>query len=232
MVEATINLYREALKCTDRRDHVVLLSGQCYPIRPIKEFVTYLGESDYRQHCHAVPLAHASRHYHRKITRRHFLDLLANNHVQRIPLNGQRALRRTSETASRLIPGNPLDGRVLYGSQWTAFTAECIDEMLRVADSAGWVEFFRRAFAPDEMFFHTVLHQSRFSSETPLGGPEPLKFSGIFAQANFHLINKHLSHTFILCDRSEIELSKKYFVRKVRLPESGSLLDALDYEVS
>lgn len=228
MVQATIYLYREALQCTEPGDHVVLLSGQCYPIRPIEEFVTYLSESWYGQHCHAVPLADAPRHRHRKVTRRHFLDLLASNQVRHVPLNGQRALRRISETVSPFIPGNALDRRVLYGSQWTAFTSECIDEMLRVADTGGWATFFRRVFAPDEMFFHTVLHQTRFSGDTPLGGPEVFKVDGIAPQANFHLIDKLLNRTFVLSDRAEIEESKKYFVRHVRLPESASLLDALD----
>ena len=232
LVQATIYLYREALLCTERGHHVVLLSGQCYPVRPIEEFVTYLSESGYGQHCHAVPLVDAPRHRHRKVARQHFLDLLASDQVRHVPLNGQRALRRISEAASLLIPGNALDRRVLYGSQWTAFTSECIDEMLRVADTGGWVTFFRRTFAPDEMFFHTVLHQSRFSGDTPLGGPEVFNVDGIAPQANFHLIDKSLIRTFVLSDRSEIEESKKYFVRHVRLPESASLLDALDAAAS
>ena len=156
-------------------------------------------------------------------------DLLADSQLRKLPLNGHRALRRVSETASLLIPGHTLDQRVLYGSQWTAFTAECVDEMLHVSHNAGWVNFFRRAFAPDEMFFHTVLHQCRFSCEAPLGGPGSFEVDGISAQANFHLIGRHSkSGRSCLGDHSEIEQSKRYFVRKVRLPESASLLDVLD----
>jgi hypothetical protein len=232
IVQATVNLYREALKCTDRAEHVVLLSGQCYPTRSIKEFAVYLNGSEHKQHCRAVPLTHASHHYHRKVTRRHFLDLMTKQPVCGLPSNGQRVIRRTLEVASRVIPGNQLDQRILYGSQWTAFTAECIDEMLRIADSAGWVTFFRRSFAPDEMFFHTMLHQSRFSHEAPLNGPGRFEVDGIFAQANFHLIDRSLNRTFVLKDRSEIGQSNKYFVRKVRLPESSSLLDAVDSSTS
>jgi Core-2/I-Branching enzyme len=228
IVQATVNLYREALKCTDPAEHIVLLSGQCYPTRPIEEFAVYLYGSEHRQHCHAVPLIHASHHYHRKITRRHFLDLMTKQPVRRLPSNDQRVIRRTLGVASRVIPGNELDERILYGSQWTAFTAECIDEMLRIADSAGWATFFRRSYAPDEMFFHTILHQSRFSHEAPFNGPGRFEVDGIFAQANFHLIDRSLNRTFVLKDRSEIGQSNKYFVRKVRLPESSSLLDAVD----
>jgi hypothetical protein len=232
MVQATVNMYREALKCTDRAEHIVLLSGQCYPTRPIKEFAVYLDESEHRQHCRAVPLTHASHHFHHKVTRRHYLDLMTKQPVCDLPSNGQRIIRRTLEIASRVIPGNQLDQRILYGSQWTAFTAECIDEMLRIADSAGWVALFRQSYAPDEMFFHTILHQSRFSHEAPLGGPGRFEIDGAFAQANFHLIDRSLNRTFVFKDRSEIRQSNKYFVRKVRLPESKSLLDAVDSDVA
>lgn len=37
IVEATRRLYVEALPLADPEDHVVLLSGQCYPARPVEE---------------------------------------------------------------------------------------------------------------------------------------------------------------------------------------------------
>ena len=100
--------------------------------------------------------------------------------------------------------------------------------MLRIADSAGWVAFFRQSYASDEMFsipFASVSgsHTRRHSAVRVFS-----RLDGIFAQANFHLIDRSLNRTFVLKDRSEIEQSNKYFVRKVRLPESKSLLDAVD----
>ena len=58
--------------------------------------------------------------------------------------------------------------------------------------------------------------------------PEHFEYDGTAQYANLHLLDPALEHTFVASDYEEVVSSRRYFVRKVTLPDSGALLDALD----
>ena len=114
------------------------------------------------------------------------------------------------------------------GSQWTALTADCVADLLGKAEDPLWGDLFRTTYAPDEMFFHTLLWNSGWRSEVadPVLRPRAGRVTADFP--HFHSVDRTLKGTRTLADLPAIEASGMYFVRKVASPQSAALLDALD----
>jgi hypothetical protein len=228
VVEATMCLYRHALRGLAPDEHIVLLSGQDYPLRPVEDFVDYLGTSPWRQHARLVDPWTGGPRDAEHFLRGHFQDMaLFPNAVRwgrldRMNLGLRRTLRATLGRGPRRAP----DGlRLAQGSQWTALTAECVQELLDCA-SPSVQRFFRRVWAPDERMFQSLLASSRFVQETPAGALESVRVDEW--PANFHLLDQTLDRFYVDGDEMELRGSNACFVRKVSWPESASLLDEID----
>jgi hypothetical protein len=75
MVEATLRLYREALRIAGDDDAtIVLLSGSDYPVRPIAEFQEFVTQAKWSEHIRAVEMFDGSRYLEDRVRRRHELD--------------------------------------------------------------------------------------------------------------------------------------------------------------
>ncbi|MEU1402309.1 beta-1,6-N-acetylglucosaminyltransferase [Streptomyces sp. NPDC005728] len=226
VVRATLALYRTALELAQPCDHIVLLSGQCYPARPVGEFADHLASSPFRQHCRTAPLFDGAA-YEGRVLKRWYLDALP---IGPGPTYLPRALlrRMISELAPRRRRSVFGDIVPVAGSQWTALTADCVADLLGKAEDPYWESLFRTTLAPDEMFFHTLLWNSGWRNEVedpelrPRGGRVTADFT------NFHYLDRLLTGTRTLADLPAIEASRMFFVRKVGSSRSAELLDALD----
>lgn len=227
VIEATIRLFEAALDQVRADDHIVLLSGQCHPVLPVENFTQFLSESKNKQHCSAALVFDGTEYAERRLGRSWYFDL--------IPLNRQSKLRKPVSAVrhflTRVSPKKSANNfapyRPVAGSQWIALTGDCVRDILPLAKDPNFQALFRRALAPDEMFFHTLVHNSRWASETGDTAFHPRAMRGAAAFANFHHIDPSLTRDVTLDDLPAIQSSGAFFARKFDLPRSEGLMKAL-----
>jgi hypothetical protein len=226
VVEATVRLYETALGVAGPDDHIVLLSGQCYPARPVAEFAEHLAAAPHRQHCRAALLLDGTPAAG-QILRRWFFDTIPAGPGPSYLVRAA-TRRAVAALAPRRRPADFAPLAPVAGSQWTALTADCVKDLLGLALDDRAVRAFRHTQAPDETFFHTLLWNSRWREET--ADPELLPRAGRVTAdfVNHHYVDRSLLGIRTLADLSAVERSGSYFVRKVSADASATLLDALD----
>jgi hypothetical protein len=226
VVRATARLYAAALAIADPLDHVVLLSGRCYPARPVAEFVAHLADAPHRQHCRAARLLDGTPAAG-QVTKRWLFDAVPAGcgplRLARAALRrgiATAAPRRSATSFAPLVP--------VAGSQWTSLTADCVKDLLSMAAEPGVARPFRHTQAPDETFFQTLLWNSRWREETadPALADRAGRVTADFS--NHHYVDHSLKGIRTSVDLDAVLRSEQYFVRKVDSTGSADLLDALD----
>jgi len=221
-VDATLRLMRAALAGCEvsQVSHFVLLSGNCYPVRPLEEFGAYSRSHAGMNFIKMIPLA-STRKLHERI--RHFWF------YEDLPVDGRkftlvRLARGLSQLAGKLGRRSlSLFPQWHFGSQWWALNPEAVEYLVSHPLEEPVKRFLRFSKAPDEIYFHTLLAHSplRHSVKRVSG-------SGVWDAANLHLIDPSLSRWFRAADYEEIVASGRWFVRKVGSGVSGELCDMLD----
>lgn len=225
LVEATLALYRACLRGLPDDEQIVLLSGHCYPLRPVEDIVSELDAPPKRLY-----LKGASYHSFADQSRtriRHFYDLfpVRQTGYRRI-LYGipRKVVQRVARLFPRTIPG---EDQFLLGSQWCVLTAGAIRAaVIPAADQ--YRRLLRSTEAPEETFFPTVVLHSAYASQTQEGGVGEFRGEKTADYANIHLLDRSMMKTYTLDDLDEIARSSMHFVRKVDSSRSASLLDELD----
>jgi hypothetical protein len=228
VVEATLRLFESALAVAEPNDHIVLLSGQCFPTQRLEHFIQFLGEAPHRQHCLAALVFDGTDYSQRRLSKSWYFDV--------IPLNRRSKVRKLVSafrtSLSNVSPRKDKDQFLPYlpvaGSQWIALTAECLLDILPTAKSPQFQGLFKRSLAPDEMFFHTLVYNSRWRGQTASPSFVPRSMRGAAAFANFHYIDASLSRNLTVEDLPAIRKSGAFFARKMSLPQSRVLLESLD----
>lgn len=165
IVQATLRLM-EAASRAGGFDYFVLLSGSDYPIKSNRFIQEYFVGRQGREFIRYVNVLDTPFLVD-KIETMRFHDLPTLERMSR-------AVRRIAggldpgKLASRVLRRRFPDRFVPYfGSQWWAVTGNCANYILRFAEQNGaFVDFFRFTYAPDEMFFHTVIMNSEFGART------------------------------------------------------------------
>ncbi len=234
MVRAMRHLADRGLRITPLDDHLVFLSGADYPLRPIREFVDHLRNAPYRQHIRSFDAATADALRYKHVHQRHFMDVVVFPRAQRrtLPSIFNSAAKRGLNRSLGLLPfrSPPNAMRPAFGSQWFAVTAECM-AALRAMHSVELDRWFKRVFAPDEKYFHTLVAATRHHADTVTGTFESFDEYRRTLLANFHLLDLSLTKWYTVEDWDVVEQSPMFFLRKVRLPESATLLDRLDERI-
>ncbi len=154
-VQASLNGIRLALERRVPFEHLVLLTGQDYPIKPV---------STLREHLAGHP-GSCFLEYHR-LPRPGWPQ---DGGLERMQRRSVTALGRRWRFPNRVIPLPPKRriplGLVPYqGSSYWWLSRACVEHVSDfVADHPEYVRFFRSAFAPDESFFHMIVLNSRFA---------------------------------------------------------------------
>ncbi|RRH83758.1 glycosyl transferase family 14 [Variovorax beijingensis] len=221
-VDATLRLMRTALaECeVSQVSHFMLLSGNCYPLRPLEEFRTFSQLHAGSNFIKMIPLA-STRKLHERV--RHFWF------YEDLPVDGRKfTLARLSRGLLQFLGklgrrSFPLVAQWHFGSQWWALTPEAVSYLVSYPHEASVKRFLRFSKAPDEIYFHTLLANSPLQHTV-----EPVSGSGVWDAANLHLIDPSLSRWFHTSDYEEIVASGKWFVRKVGSGISSDLCDRLD----
>ena len=221
-VDATLRLMRTALaECeVSQVSHFMLLSGNCYPLRPLEEFRAFSQLHADTNFIKMIPLA-STRKLHQRV--RHFWF------YQDLPVDGRKyTLVRLSRGLLQFVGklgrrSFPLFPQWHFGSQWWALTPEAVRYLVSYPHETSVKRFLRFSKAPDEIYFHTLLANSPLQHTV-----EPVSGSGVWDAANLHLIDPSLSRWFHTSDYEEIVASGKWFVRKVGSGISSDLCDRLD----
>ena len=230
VVEATLHLIEAALDDDDDCcGHHVLLSGADYPIATNAEILSFFARHSQRQFIRRFAILQGDDGQQWKVRGRHFRELAPRHSWSRLPLFA-------FERALRLIPRPlPQEWPFMCGSQWWALTADCARYCLDFARARPDVmRFFRHVFAPDEIFFHTIVHQSPF-----VGAAEPAEaFSDVVTRSGSlaHYANLHHLPGTIIASADDVRAAlgarpHRLFARKFASGVSAHAIRLLDNEL-
>jgi hypothetical protein len=211
-VEATLNSLRQIVREVPVFDKVVFLSAQDFPLLPNELLKHKLARVSGRELLDTMPIgpggwpvAFRYQYFYRE----------GGGRAERLACAlANRALRLAGRTRQ------PPAGLALYGgSSWWALSRHCIVHMLeRIEREPAIVRFFRTVLCPDEMFFQTLVMNSRFR--------------GRVLSQNFRYIQwpAHGSRNPKVLDEADFErirASNAHFCRKLDSRQSASLLPRL-----
>ena len=233
VVEATLRLLRACLATGEDYLRVVLLSGACYPIKPVRELYELFALRPDIEFIRCSDLASAPREIRERGTRYWYFDRFDITPRSYRPLNVAKiALRRSlhllAKPFRKSIDTVPSAGAGLaFGNQWWAVTIRCARHFAAESDQARWLrKFLATSLAPDEIYFHTLA-----ASACPPVDRVPYCGGGVAMLSNLHLIDPSLTKIYAAADYEQIRHSDRYFVRKVETRISTALLDRISREL-
>jgi hypothetical protein len=226
MVEATLTLL-SAARAVGSFDRYVLLSGECYPAKPIAALEQAFETNPRREWISLTPIAAGSH-----------LETMTGRRWRMAPLVGVRGLdaklRGAWNKASKMLGRDlrrEIDTTPYFGSQWFALSARCVSMILKfVPAHPEFVRAYRSVYAPDEHFFQTIVGNSEF-------GASAIHVEDRGAATNqsapLHQIAPSEDRYFGNSgkDFDLVVRTGKFFLRKVSLQRSGPLLDRIDREL-
>jgi len=217
MVQATLNLLETAFASGANR--FVLLSGQDYPVKPLRVIREFLVQNlEYLQ----VDFLPTDGIFYRRATTRFLGDRQLLN-----PREGQYVLRHFASSVSRWLPRQSHPLAVYYGPSWWALTREAVREILDTP-----LQSFRRVQCPDEMYFQTLLKSSSRAKNIAFdqvdGGYTAPKHRAALHYVNWERPNPGNPRTLNMEDFEDIIRSNALFARKMGPTTSVELMDAVD----
>jgi hypothetical protein len=160
-VQAILLLLRQALERSQDYDYFVLLSGSEYPLRSAKYIHAFLEENRGLEFMSIVKMPNEAAG--KPISRINTLRLQSNKPVRRLAVRVLAKLGLAQRDYRKYLGSlEPYSG-----STWWALTKEACQYILEFVQRNQHVEeYFQTTFAPEEMFFHTILGNSAFGSRT------------------------------------------------------------------
>lgn len=228
VVQAMRSAGTAAISSSASGDHVIFLSGRCYPIRPLHELADHLAAAPRQQFARAYRLSNYDRWHTDRYEIRHWFDLAMPKAtgpvVRRLVRNGLKHLTRT-------LPRRRSNLDVVAGSQWMALTPECLSEAFAALDTPAY-RVFKNSFAPDEMAIQTFLYNSNWGLDTQVMHPEDLSAMDISSLPNLHFLRPAVSGLASLTDVRAGLSSGAFFVRKLDSRLSADVIRFIDNEIS
>jgi hypothetical protein len=218
VVEATEKLYAVALeKCTSPDDYIVLLSGQCVPIRPLTELEALFAERPGVLYCRAGLLLDGYEMNERRILREWHFDKF-DARAQGLRRRGAAAARKVKQLVTPPKKKSEFsDFTMVAGSQWTALTAAAVESMMSdVGTRSRLAGLLRHALAPDEIYFHTLIHSGDWASRTTSAPPQPKGDKRTADFANLHHIDRSLTRYLSPDELRHIGGPLEFFARKAK----------------
>lgn len=242
IVHATLALMRACMQSEHRYAKISLLSGACYPVKPPNAIYEQLARDPDFNFITYANIALCDRFFQNRVTKRWNMDF----ELPWIDQGGSPSFpTKAVKKALRILqPANPLNARpgflkngVFLGSQWWSLSYDCVKFILETVGANREIsDYFRHAYAPDEIFFHSIVANSPFAhltlGERDVSGhriarPQDLH-AVIAALASLHYIDPNWAKTFDIGDLGSLISSDALFTRKLRSPVSDELRDALD----
>ena len=223
IVEASISLLRAVIATKAKYTHINLLSGQDYPLKKIDDLQTFYAENVNRSF-----IEHFSLPNHQKWqpngglyrVEKYFMGLRTMN----------KYMAKTLNLLARFLPflrRKPYKRmKPFAGSSWWTITRQAAKHIVNFTDSnPGYMEFHQHTFAPDEVFFQTILVNA---SKKELGGElvsDNLRFIKWKNVSSAH--PETISSSMI----PELKSTKALFGRKFDVLNDRKVLGLVDTEI-
>lgn len=217
MVRAMIETLDFALRETESNTRqFTFLSGQCYPIRSVADFVHYSLTTATPVLCRGYALAShpVPGMGTRRVTQRHWLDGPIGHLRKAHPNLLTRGLRRTMAWATVPFRVLPPDVQLTGGSQWSSLPRQLCQELV-CAYRVGSFDYLRNAYASDEIAIPTFVYNSPWRVLTPLGHPEQPQLTTMAEFSNFHWLRPCMKGVITVEDIAAALSSDAYFIRKM-----------------
>jgi len=209
IVQATINGFAAILSSGKEYGYINLLSGQDYPVQSINNIHKFLGDNPGKAFMEYYLVNEVWTEAITRITRYH----LANYTF---------AGRYTVEKwLNKIMPERKLPyGLTAVGrSQWFTIASEFARYILDYIKShPRIVKFFKLSWAPDELFFQTILHNSEYRDRMVNDNLRYIDWSE----------GKASPKTLTAEDLPKIIASNKLYARKLNAKIDGEIFDKLD----
>lgn len=215
-VEAMLNLMRMALMRFQDATHLIFLSGQDYPVRPIDELKTLLNEHPTQSWIAHDDLGLAGAQFSNIPLEYYPGDLLTALHIP----------QSASDLVAGILPRRtpPQGIHPWRGSTSWCLTRHAVRHCVNVLDGDSRLRrYYKTIRIPDEIVFSTTIMNSPLSADVaPTVGPT----------APLHYIDwaptRENPAILTECDLDAILTSRRYFIRKVHPVKSHKLLAQID----
>lgn len=226
MIEATLTMLT-ASQQQAKFDRFVLLSGSCYPVKPLAALEEALSLDPRREWIGTTAITPRSP-LHRLIGRRWRMKPFTSN-------SSLDAKIRPFWNKISAVEGRDLEREIgmtpYFGSQWWALTNPCVMKILEFVDAhPAFVRAYRSVYGPDEHFFQTIVANSEFGKSA---FHIEDRGAGTNQLAPLHLIGPTANRYFESWDDAFAVAANtdKFFIRKVSSARSAQLLDRIDREL-
>ncbi|KRM08004.1 hypothetical protein FC89_GL002116 [Liquorilactobacillus ghanensis DSM 18630] len=209
MVKAMIALLKAAYNKNADYTHYVFLSGSDYPVWNGKKINRFFSSHRNKELVNAYCMTNnGCVHCSSKITKYYFFDHM--NHIKTLSriynLFMSEVYRRKRKNSFISVGKKRL--KVYFGSQWFAITNDCAKYVLSKVSNKQLINYFKHSLAPDEMFFHTIIFNSKFGMNNLIGGP--VEYSPKWNLFNYTFLDS----SFLNCGE-EIRIPK--LLEKIRI---------------
>jgi hypothetical protein len=215
IINATIQLLSEAISNPIKFDYFILLSGQCFPIKKNREIENFVEINQSIIDIKALPIDKLKNGGLDKLKYWYPFD-----NLYFIKNDCKKLLFRYFVIFCKIFKiSKPLTKDITYcfGSQWWGLNKECVEYILSYCKSnPRFMDFFKFSWAPDELFFQTIIYNS------PLYGGiinKPFRYIEWSKQGPPKILSE--------LDYENIINSQFLFARKFDSKKSGNLITKL-----
>jgi hypothetical protein len=215
MVRAELALFRRAMRFLGAGDHAILLSGACYPCRPIHEFEDFLSKNPSTEFISFNALKNVQNLWLAPTNPGEWRvkNLNLRDMVPLPPIRWfvKYAYKSRDFLNAKQIRNPRFDSKYRYfvGSQWIALTGEMISLLLKSENQLKYL--FKYTFAPDEIALHSFIINYLGADSNRLIGEDFDSYATI--SGPFHYLKPGSTKSTIE-DLDAISASNKFFVRK------------------
>lgn len=159
-VQAILTLIKQARAMPQDYDYYVLLSGSDYPIRSKKYIDDFFLKNCGKEFINIIKVPNEDAG--KPLSRINTLRIQSNKPIYRFISRVMAKLGLAQRDYKKYL-GNL---EAYAGNTWWALTREASDFILEfVQENPSTCKYFEDTFAPEEMFFHTILGNSHFKSQ-------------------------------------------------------------------
>jgi hypothetical protein len=212
IVQATINGFAEIVASGIAYDYINLLSGQDYPLVPVADIHSFLGSSTRKAYMHTLSVLNE---WHEAIPR------VTQYHLANMDFAGK---YRTEQLLNKILPRRsmPFDMEAVGRSQWFTIPLDCAAYIVAfLKQNPKVARFFKLTWAPDEIIFQTILHNSHFKNQMVNDNLRYIDWSAGGASPKLLTME----------DKNKLMTSGKFFARKFSA-ENSAILDYIDTAIA
>ena len=220
LVEATLNGMKAVLEHPFQFDFISLISGQHYPIKSNEYINDFLRETNCRTFLEFTEIPNYDRWKVRGGLYRLDKYFLGMRYHERITAKAMNFISSYTGFLKRSFPAHM---KPYAGSQWWTMDNYTLRYVMNfVKNNKDFVDYHKRMFAPDELFFHNIL----------LNADDDIVLSGIANNNLLYMNWPNLDHAhpemLVAKDIDKIIGSDALFARKFDIDQDAFILDLVD----